>query len=176
MSTPYVGEIRLFPFVRGAPVGWHLCDGSLLLVSDYEVLFTLLGTTFGGNGSTTFGLPDLRGRVPVHQGTGTGLTPRVLGQTYGAETVTLTAAQLGGHSHLLTASAAAATAKAVTNAIPAVISGDTGFIDGIGGATASPLAGGVVGNTGGGQPHDNSAPTIPLQPCIAFMGLFPSQS
>lgn len=176
MSDPFLGEIRLFPFARGAPVNWHLCDGALLQISDYDALYTVLGTTFGGDGSTTFGLPDLRGRVPVHQGTGTGLTPRAAGQTYGAETVTLTGAQLGGHAHLLTAATAAATVTAVADAVPAAIADDNAYIDGIGGADALTFAGSAVGIAGSGEPHENCAPTIALQPCIALLGIFPSQN
>ncbi len=88
MSTPYVGEIRMFGFSR-TPSGWQTCDGSLLPISQYEVLYTLLGTTYGGDGVTTFAVPDLRGRIPIHQGRGNGLTPKILGQLAGTEQITL---------------------------------------------------------------------------------------
>src|SRR5271155_1181943 len=97
MASPYVGEIRMFGG-NFAPEGWLFCDGSLLAISEYTTLFQLIGTTYGGNGQTTFALPDLRGRVPVHQGSGF-----VMGQQDGAETVTLTAEQLPAHTHALNA-------------------------------------------------------------------------
>jgi len=93
MTTPYVGEIRLLSFPR-IPTGWFACDGSLKSIADYQTLFMLLGTTYGGDGNQTFGVPDLRGQIPVHQGTGTGLTPRVLGQSTGFENITLTLSEI----------------------------------------------------------------------------------
>ncbi|MEG1117467.1 MAG: tail fiber protein, partial [Janthinobacterium sp.] len=108
MSTPYVGEIRLFSFPR-IPTGWFACDGSLKPISEYEVLYILLGTTYGGDGVNTFGVPDLRGQVPLHQGTGPGLTPRVMGQKGGSETVTLLQTQLPAHTHVVSALSSLAT-------------------------------------------------------------------
>src|SRR5450830_1835958 len=107
MSTPYIGEIRLFAFPR-IPNGWLACDGSSVSIADNETLFTLLGTTFGGDGVSTFGVPDLRGQVPVHQGTGPQLTTRVLGQNGGTEQVTLLATQLPQHTHEFNVSSALA--------------------------------------------------------------------
>ena len=98
MSAPYIGEIRLFSFPR-IPTGWFACDGSLKPIAEYEVLYALLGTTFGGNGINTFGVPDLRGRVPVDMGRGTGLTPRIIGESSGSENVTLLTLNLPSHSH-----------------------------------------------------------------------------
>ena len=102
MSTPYIGEIRMFGFgARGAPLGWQACDGSLLPISEYDALFALIGTTYGGDGQVTFGIPNLRGRLPVHQGTGPGLSTYVIGQSAGTETVTLLQSQMpAGHHHL----------------------------------------------------------------------------
>ena len=103
MSTPYIGEIRMFSFgTRGAPNGWQACDGSLLPISQYDALFALIGTTYGGDGQTTFGVPDLRGRVPMHQGTGPGLSTYVIGQKAGTETVTVLATQMPAHTHSIT--------------------------------------------------------------------------
>ena len=104
MAEPYIGQIIAVGF-NFAPVGWLQCDGSLLQISQYSVLYNLLGTTYGGDGSNTFGLPDLRGRAPLSVGQGVGLSNHVLGQAAGRETVTLTSNQVGGHSHLIMASA-----------------------------------------------------------------------
>jgi microcystin-dependent protein len=108
MTTPYVGEIRMFGFSR-TPTGWLACDGSVLPISQYETLYTLIGTAYGGDGQSTFALPDLRGRVPIHQGTGRNLTPRTLGQIGGTEQVVLTSGQIPSHSHIVLASTQAAT-------------------------------------------------------------------
>lgn len=104
MSDPFVGEIRMFAGDY-APEGWALCNGQLLSVSQYQTLFALLGTTYGGDGSSTFALPDMRGRLPVHFGQGTGLTPRTLGASGGSETVALSTAQMPSHGHTMQASA-----------------------------------------------------------------------
>lgn len=176
MSTPYVGEIRMFGFGR-APNGWFLCDGSLQPISEYEVLYTLIGTIYGGDGQSTFAVPDLRGRVPVHQGTGPGLSNYVIGQMSGTESVTLTQGQLPQHNHPLMATTAASTTGTVGNAVvPATVAGDTMYVTNITDAVAavmSPLATTAIG---GNQPHDNLMPTLAVQYCIAWAGIFPSQS
>lgn len=105
MGTPFIGEIRLFGFGR-TPQGWQACDGSLLQISEYEPLYVLLGTAYGGNGTSTFAVPDLRGRVPVHQGQGPGLSNYVLAQRAGTETVTLTDLQMPAHTHVAQATTA----------------------------------------------------------------------
>ena len=97
MTTPYVGEIRMFGFQR-VPVGWQACDGSLLSISDFSALYTLIGTTYGGDGTTNFGVPDLRGRIPIHEGTGPRRTPRVRGERGGEEQVTLLVNQIPSHT------------------------------------------------------------------------------
>ena len=110
MAEPYLGEIRMFAFgTRGAPIGWQACDGSLLPISQNDALFALIGTTYGGDGQTTFAVPDLRGRVPVHQGTGPGLSTYVIGQRAGTETVTVLSTQMPAHTHTLVATSAAST-------------------------------------------------------------------
>ncbi|QAU24851.1 phage tail protein [Dyella sp. M7H15-1] len=177
MSTPFVGEIRLFGFPR-IPTGWLACDGSLQSISGYEVLYTLLGTTYGGDGQNTFGLPDLRGRVPLHQGTGNGLSPRPLGQSVGTESVDLTIVQLPLHTHIAyaTTNQANATSPSSSVAPGTVASTDTMYSSNLTGARSFNLENSAVTYTGGSQPHDNTMPTLTASYCIAFEGLFPSQS
>lgn len=170
MSIPYVGEIRLFGG-NFAPQDWLLCQGQLLPIALYETLFQLIGTTYGGDGVDTFRLPDLRGRVPVHMGTGPGLSQRVIGQTGGAEAVTLSAVHLPVHTHTLHASTAAASLAAPGGALLAattVASYDTH-------AATTPMAAAAVTASGGNQPHDNMAPTLAVNYIIAIAGIFPSQ-
>ncbi|MGH7443050.1 MAG: phage tail protein, partial [bacterium] len=126
MSDPFVGEIRMFGGTY-APSGWLTCDGQLVPISDYQVLYTLVGTTYGGNGQTTFGIPDLRGRVPMGQGSGPGLTPRAIGQSFGTEQVSLTGAQTG-HAHQLTALPVAGTQKTPAGALLAQIPSASGSL------------------------------------------------
>jgi microcystin-dependent protein len=175
MSTPYVGEIRMFSFPR-VPTSWQACDGSLLSISEYQVLYTLIGTTYGGNGVTNFAVPDLRGRTPLHEGTGPGLTTRVLGEPGGSETVTLLLGQLPAHTHLFTASSQAGTAAipGVTVTLAADPSG-TPYFTPTTGATATPMSANTGGHQGGNTPHDNCAPTLAVNFCIALFGVFPSQ-
>lgn len=177
MTTPFVGEIRLLAFPR-VPTGWFACDGSLQSISEYEVLYTLLGTTFGGNGVNTFGLPDMRGQVPVHQGTGSGLTPRVIGELGGNESVTLIPGNMPGHSHSFAATSllASATAPAASVQLGAAAGNDKMYTSSISGLTPfvmSPASTSIAGNT---LPHDNTMPTLTVSFCIAWAGVFPSQS
>ncbi len=177
MSTPYIGEIRILPYARGAPQGWQICDGSLLSIGDYDTLFMVIGTTYGGDGQTTFAVPDLRSRVPVHQGGGRGLTPRALGEVSGTETVTLMTAQMARHMHVMVASTATGTSASPTDAVLAAIAG---VADEVLYATAPVPADAVafpatmVMTAGTNQPHDNTAPTLTLQYCISLYGIFPS--
>lgn len=171
MSNPYVGEIRIFAG-NFAPNGWMFCDGSLQSIAQNEVLFNLIGTTYGGDGQSTFALPDLRGRVPVHQGTGPGLSPRIIGEVGGSETVTLTAAQMPQHSHALQASSGlangAAGAAGVLAATAVNIYGN--------GPPTTPMAAQAVTPLGGGQPHENMAPFVAINYIIALFGIFPTQA
>lgn len=169
MSQPYVGEIRLFAG-NFAPVNWALCQGQLVAISENEVLFNLIGTTYGGDGQNTFALPDLRGRVPVHQGQGQGLSPRTMGELVGTESVTLTTGQLPAHTHPLRASTAAAT---VTTPAGALLGATTVASYGPGPAT-TPMAAGAIGPAGGAQPHENMAPTLTVNYIISLFGIFPS--
>ncbi len=171
MSNPYVGEIRLFAG-NFEPIGWMFCRGQLLSIANNPVLFALIGTTYGGDGQNTFALPDLQGRVPLHQGRGPGLSPRVIGEEGGTETVTLQAGQMPSHTHALHASASAATGSSPAGALlaaTAMPSYDTGL-------AATAMAPGAIGNTGGMQPHDNMAPTLALSYIISLFGIFPSQA
>lgn len=176
MSQPYVGEIRMFGFGR-TPNGWQACDGSLLSIAEYEVLYVLLGTTYGGDGQSTFAVPDLRGRLPIHQGQGPGLSNYVIGQVSGTETVTLTTQQMPSHTHTVLATTAAANTGNITAAvIPGAVSGETMYAtDTTGGApfTVAPVS---VTTAGGSQAHENTMPTLTVQYCIAWAGIFPSQS
>lgn len=177
MSTPYVGEIRLFAFSR-TPTGWLACDGSLQPISEYEVLFTLLGTTFGGDGVNTFSVPDLRGRIPLHQGTGPGLSPRVMGERDGTETVALISSQMPAHTHTANATknSASATAPGPTVVPGALTTTDTMYATDLTGATTFTLAANAVSIQGGSVPHENTMPTLTASYCIAYAGIFPSQS
>lgn len=166
MAQPFVGELRLFAG-NFAPAGWMFCDGQLLPISENETLFQLIGTTYGGDGETTFALPDLRGRVPVHQG-----NAYTLAQTGGAETVTLTPPQMPAHSHPLLASAAAATHSAPGNALLAA----TGTVNsyGSGPPNQAMTAGALTTQAGSSQPHDNMAPYLAVSYIISLFGIFPS--
>ncbi|UZK66220.1 phage tail protein [Sphingomonas sp. M1-B02] len=176
MSQPYVGEIRLFPYPRGAPEGWQACDGSLLSIANYEVLYQLIGTVYGGDGQNTFAVPDMRGRIPIHQGTGRGLSSYSLGQLAGTEQVTLTSLQMPSHDHQLVASTVQGTSASPQGNVTAVQTTETFYGVGGDGSTPYPLPASTVGFSGGNQPHDNVGPTLALNYCIAWAGIYPAQS
>ena len=169
MSNPYVGEIRIFAG-NFAPVGWALCDGQLLAISQNEVLFQLIGTTYGGDGVTTFALPDLRGRIPVHQGQGSGLSSYVIGQSGGAESATLTTAQLPIHTHAAWAASGVGHISEPQGAIPAAHR-DYPVFDSAPGAA---MAASALASSGGSQPHENMAPFLGVNFIISLFGIFPS--
>lgn len=174
MSTPYIGEIRMFGFGR-APNDWVACDGSLLPIAQYDALFALIGTTYGGDGQTTFAVPDLRGRIPVHQGAGPGLGTYVIGQSAGTEKVTLAQTQMPAHSHTLATTSAAATSTSPgPTLLPGTVSGDTFYVNALAGNTAVAMSAQMLGPTGGTQPHENCMPTLTAQYCIAWAGVWPS--
>jgi len=175
MSDPYIGEIRILPYPRGAPNGWQKCDGTLLSISEYETLYVLLGTTYGGNGVTTFGVPDLRGAVPIHQGHGAGLSSYVLGQKGGAETVTLTLSQMAQHTHSVMASGTAASSANPTGAVTAALASEPFYASVASGTTTTNFPTNTISAAGGNQPHANIAPTLAVNYCIATAGIFPSQ-
>jgi microcystin-dependent protein len=174
MVTPYIGEIRLFGFGR-IPIDWAACNGQLLRIAEYEALFTLIGTTYGGDGITTFGLPDLRGRVPLSLGQGPGLSNYVLGQRAGQEQVTLVSTQIPSHSHSLMA-----TANPGTTAVPgtgvhlAATTSGTMYAPPANVASMTVMAPISVSFTGDSQPHDNMMPTLVANYCISLYGIFPS--
>ena len=159
-AEPVIGELMMFAG-NFAPRGWALCDGQLLSIAQNTALFSLLGTTYGGDGRTTFGLPDLRGRVPVHPGRGPGLTPRQLGEKGGQETVTLTTVQMPNHNHAVQEGA-----------------GQGEGSEPGGGPVSTPVngAGEMSGSTGGSQPHPNMQPFQCINYCIALNGVYPSRS
>lgn len=172
MSEPFVGEIRMFAGTF-APRGWALCDGQLLAITQNEALFALLGTIYGGDGRTTFGLPDLRGRVPVHQGTGPGLTPRPIGSRSGSEVVALSASQIPSHSHAVRSATGGNAVTAPGN----VFSTDPGGNSAGYNTTANDtMAAEIVGLTGGAAPHSNIQPFLCVHFIIALFGIFPSRS
>ena len=171
MSEPFVGEIRMFAG-NFAPRGWAFCDGQLLAVSQNDALFSLLGTIYGGDGRTTFGLPDLRGRIPLHAGTGPGLSARRLGSKSGSEKETLTTNQLASHTHDWNANKADATGAAPQGKVLAKAVGFRVW------ETADPnvsLSSRTIANTGGSQPHNNLMPTLCIHFIIALVGIYPSR-
>ncbi|WIT13913.1 tail fiber protein [Paucibacter sediminis] len=172
MGQPYVGEIRMFAG-NFAPNGWAFCNGSLLPISENEVLFQLIGTTYGGDGQQTFALPDMRGRVPMHQGTGPGLgSTRQLGELGGSETVTLTSAQMPMHTHALRA----ATSLASLGSPAGTVLAKTGANSYDTAVPTVPMAAGAIPAAGGSQPHSNMAPYCAVNYIISLFGIFPSQS
>lgn len=165
MAQPYVGEIRMFAG-NFAPAGWAFCDGSLVAISENDTLFNLIGTTYGGDGQTTFGLPDLRGRLPVHQGNGF-----VIGQAGGAEEVTLSVQQIPAHNHAVTASQNLAGALTPTNNVTGQVGATQIYLESPPGSAMSSLA---VSFTGGSQPHTNFQPYLCVSFIISLFGIFPT--
>ncbi|MDE2401050.1 MAG: phage tail protein [Burkholderiales bacterium] len=172
MSNPFVGEIRMFGG-NFPPLGWAFCDGSLLSIADNETLFNLIGTTYGGDGQNTFALPDLRGRVPIHQGQGAGLSSRVIGQIGGTEATSLTVAQLPPHRHTLNASTTPTTAAASISGITGTSSVTRFYGSAPGGGDMASTALTAVGS---GQAHNNIAPVQCVSFIISLFGIFPSQA
>jgi microcystin-dependent protein len=167
MAQPYVGEIRIFAG-NFAPAGWMFCEGQLLPISENETLFQLIGTTYGGDGQETFGLPDLRGRLPLHQGNGF-----TLAETGGAEEVTLTVNQIPAHTHpMLGANAVANDPNPKQNVV-----GESSAISLYqSGSPVTPMALNAIGTTGGSQPHANFQPYLCVDFIISLFGIFPSQT
>ena len=171
MSEPFLAEIRIFGF-NFPPRGWAQCDGQILPINQNQSLYSLLGTTYGGDGRTTFGLPELRGRVPIHEGQGSGLTNRQLGAGGGVENPVLTVAQMPSHGHTLQGTSSAATSTSPEAMVPA-----TTAVDSYGPAgDPEAMASGAIQNAGGGQGHLNMQPYLALNFCIALQGVFPSRN
>ncbi len=169
MSEPFIGEIKMVGF-NFPPRGWAFCDGQLLAIAQNTALFSLLGTTYGGDGRTTFGLPDMRGRFPTHVGTGPGLSPRVSGQRSGTETHTLSQNQLPAHSHVVNLAAGTEGDSNDPAGRLLAVTDDRNYVSGSGGAMGS------TANTGGGQSVNHMPPFLVVHFCIALVGLFPSRS
>ena len=176
MSESFVGEIRLFSFSR-VPVGWLACQGQMLAISQYDVLFSLIGTTYGGNGQTTFALPDLRGRVPLKFGTGPGQPTYAIGQAVGEEDVTITSSGLASHSHGFFAANQTADSASPANTLQlGALASDTMYVTDSTGLSTAPLNASAVSPTGGSQPHSNLMPTLTVSYFIATDGIYPSRS
>jgi len=173
MSNPYLGQITIFG-TNFAPKGWFMCNGTALNISQYTALFALIGTFYGGNGTSTFNLPDLRGNFALGQGNGPGLTPRVIGETGGEASVTLLSTELPSHNHSVNCAAAGGATGPGGNVFGGGGRGkQPGYAAGPASVALSPNA---VGLTGGGQPHENRPPFLVMNFCIAYNGIFPSRS
>ncbi|MGI8808143.1 MAG: phage tail protein [Acidimicrobiales bacterium] len=170
MSEPFIGQIILVPY-NFAPRGYAFCAGQILPIAQNTALFSLLGTTYGGNGQTTFALPDLRGRVPVGTGQGPGLSNINLGEVAGAETATLTQSQMPAHGHLASVAQGAGTSTRPANKVPAT--GAAVYADSADGSTFNPA---FVQNTGGSQPFGIRSPYLGLNYAIALEGIYPSRN
>lgn len=174
MSEPFIGEIRIFGG-GFAPRGWALCNGQLLPINANTALFSILGTTYGGNGRTTFALPDLRGRAPLQAGQAPGLSNYALGETVGDVSVTLTSNEMPDHTHVPAGSSSAGTDVKPGNglwAIPGAGRGVDAYTNGTGDVKMSPS---VLSVIGGGQPHNNMPPYLVVNYIIALEGIFPSR-
>ena len=179
MDSPYIGSIVMFAG-NFAPRGWALCEGQILPIAQNTALFSILGTTYGGNGQTTFALPDLRGRVPVGQGQGPGLSPYVLGEMTGVETVALLPNEMPAHSHnvqVSTGQADTATANSnyLANSVGS-LAGDPVAVNTYNGTPSGFLGGASISMTGGSLPHDNIQPSLCINFIIALNGIFPSRN
>ena len=179
MSQPFVGQVIMFGG-NFAPAGWATCSGQLLPISEYETLFNLIGTTFGGDGQSTFGLPDLQGRIPIHNGQGSGLSNYVLGQAAGTETVTLTIQQIPAHNHLIGVPSTPA-----NQSVPAgntILANENSNAPGCGNAFTYAAAGSAqtamvstsIANTGSSQSHNNIQPVMAVTYIISLFGIYPS--
>ena len=176
MSDPFIGEIRMF-CGNFAPVNWATCDGQIMSIAQNTALFSILGTTFGGNGTSTFALPDFRGRVPIHAGQGPGLSPYVIGEIAGTETVSLLTTQIPAHGHPFTApcnnSVQATTANDPTSGYPGAIDPNNPPI--YAASANAAMGAGMTGVAGGSQPHPNIQPFTCVTFIIALFGIFPSR-
>jgi microcystin-dependent protein len=179
MSEPYLGEIRCFGF-NFAPLGWALCDGRLLPIAENDALFTILGTTYGGDGNTNFGLPNLSGRIPMHWGNPQGRMSTLIGQSQGDSTATLGVSQIPAHRHPIVSEMVApggVTERTATPSGSAFIGPSnpdaaykvTNTLD-------AGLSAQIIGRSGGSQPHENMQPYLVVNFCIALQGIYPSQN
>ncbi|MEQ8900435.1 MAG: tail fiber protein [Roseovarius sp.] len=171
-ADPFIGQIMMAGY-NFCPRGWANADGQLLPISSNAALFSLYGTTFGGDGRTTFALPDLRGRVPMHTGQGPGLASRQSGQKGGTETNTLSAAQMPAHSHSINVSRSNGS---TTTPQGTYLAGTGRDRDYTGQSPDATMSGNAIGSTGGGQPIDNMQPYLVIRYCVALQGIFPSRN
>jgi len=176
MSDPFVGEIRVFGF-NFAPTGWAFCQGQVMPIAQNAALFSLLGTTYGGNGTSTFALPNFQGRVPVHQGQGIGLSPYTLGQSGGASTVTLSTNQMPAHAHGVQCLAGGGNSNTPVNNGFAEVTAGRGMVN-LYAATSdgTTMNAAALTTAGGGGAHNNMAPFLGVGFCIALVGIFPSRN
>lgn len=174
MATPFIGEIRMFAG-NFAPRGWAFCNGQILPISQNTALFSLLGTTYGGNGINTFALPNLQGRVPMHWGSGPGLTPRVLGESAGQESVVLLQAQMPAHTHLVNSVSSGGNQASPAGNLPAIESTGTSldYSNGAGTGTMNPA---MINPAGNNQPVPVMQPYLTVSFIIALQGIFPSRN
>ena len=172
MSEPFLGEIRMFAG-NFAPRGWAFCNGQLLSIAQNSALFAILGTTYGGNGQSTFALPNLQSRVPLHPGQGPGLSPYSLGQTGGSETVTLLTNQMPAHTHLVSASSSNGNTVSPQSAFPASNANNNRDYNTSANTTMSSQ---MISAAGGSQPHNNVQPYTCVNFIIALEGIFPSRN
>jgi microcystin-dependent protein len=176
MADPFVAEIRIFPF-NFAPRGWAWCDGQLLPLSQNTALFSLLGTTYGGNGRSNFALPDLQGRAPMHPGQGPGLSLHDLGETGGSETVTLLESEIPSHSHgLLSANTEPADAAAPAADVSLARSSQVNAYQTVTNQNLLSMSGNALAPAGGDAPHNNLMPYLTFYFCIALQGVFPPRT
>jgi microcystin-dependent protein len=168
MAQQFLSEIRVVPF-NFAPQGWALCNGQILPISQNTALFSLLGTTFGGNGTSNFALPNLQGQVPIGMGNGSGLTPRPMGESGGEASVTLTVSELGAHDHALMADSSLSTTESPTNNLLAVSARS------VYGSVGTSAMGSCIGNAGSTGGHENRQPYLVFNYIIALTGIFPSR-
>jgi microcystin-dependent protein len=168
MSEPFIGQLMLVPY-NFAPRGWALCNGQILPIAQNTALFSLLGTTYGGNGQTTFALPDLRGRVPISSGQGPGLSNYSLGEVGGVESVTLNVNQMPAHNHTIACHSGDPNDSSPANSLPA---GGGSYNT----AANASMAQGMASSAGGNQPHENRHPYLVLNWIIALEGIFPSRN
>jgi microcystin-dependent protein len=172
MSSPYIGEIRMFGG-SFAPAGWAFCSGQAMPISENDALFTLIGTTYGGDGQETFNLPDLQGRVPIHMGQGPGLQSYQIGEAAGVESVTLTTQQIPAHNHAFVASTSPGTSNSPQDTVPA--SPPVAKLYRLT-SPADPFPAGLLQPAGGNQPHDNLMPYLAISFIISLFGIFPTQT
>ncbi|HTA29941.1 MAG TPA: tail fiber protein [Candidatus Cybelea sp.] len=174
MSEPFLGEIRMFGF-NFAPVGWATCNGQIMSISQNTALFSLLGTYYGGDGQSTFALPNLQSCVAIHQGQGPGLSTYNIGQSGGTENVTLLTTQMPTHTHTVQCNTGGGNQASPSGNLPAVESTGTSLDYSNAGANAS-MSPTMIGNQGGSQPHTNIQPYLCVNFCIALQGVFPSRN